>query len=238
METETAVITTARKRKKEIRINPEINNPDHAHKVNPGHKLTSPDHNKVIRDGENSPGATDPRIAPTIPPDHKERNQPEMKNLLKNKTSLLQSLILLFIASFYTACDEQTVYHSFQSLPTEGWQRNDTLFFNVSVADSATLYNVSVEVRNRNNYPYQNLPLLIYYDSPETQNIKRDTLELRLADNAGIWLGDGWGGLYQSTLPAGFIRIGKAGDYRFKIIHLLPDEVLPGINDVGIKLKR
>ena len=79
---------------------------------------------------------------------------------------------------------------------------------------------------------------LALYDSPEIPNIKRDTLELRLADNAGIWLGDGWGGLYQSTLPAGFIRIGKAGEYRFKIIHLLPDEVLPGINDVGIKLKR
>ena len=233
---ETAVITTARKRKKEIRINPEINNPDHVHKVNRDRKVISPNH-KAISDGENNPGVTNPS-APTIHPDHKERNQPEMKNLLKNKTSLLKSLILLFIASFHTACDEQTVYHSFQSLPTEGWQRNDTVFFNVSVADSATLYNVSVEVRNRNNYPYQNLPLLIYYDSPEALNIKRDTLELRLADNAGIWLGDGWGGLYQSTLPAGFVRIGKAGEYRFKIIHLLPDEVLPGINDVGIKLKR
>ena len=135
-----------------------------------------------------------------------------MKNLLKNKTSLLKSLILLFIAGFHTACDEQTVYHSFQSLPTEGWQRNDTLFFNVSVTDSATLYNVSVEVRNRNNYPYQNLPLLIYYDSPEALNIKRDTLELRLADNAGIWLGDGWGGLYQSTLQQDSSVLEKPGN--------------------------
>lgn len=161
-----------------------------------------------------------------------------MKSLLKHKTFLRKSLILLFAASFCMACDEQTVYHSFQSLPTEGWQRKDTLFFNVMVPDSVTLYNVSVEVRNRNNYPYQNLPLLIYYDSPEAQNIKRDTLELRLADSAGIWLGDGWGGLYQSTLSAGLIRIGKAGEYRFKVIHLLPDEVLPGVNDIGIKLKR
>ena len=245
---ETAVITTARKRKKEIRINLEINNPDHAHKVNHAHKVlpdhkasnqgnrgTNPDY-KAIRSDATSKKIVNEEMDnvlievpdPTIHPDHKERNQPEMKNQPKNKTSLLKSLILLFIASLYTACDEQTVYHSFQSLPTEGWQRNDTLFFNVSVADSATLYNVSVEVRNRNNYPY----------SPEVPNIKRDTLELRLADNAGIWLGDGWGGLYQSTLPAGFIRIGKAGEYRFKIIHLLPDEVLPGINDVGIKLKR
>ena len=223
-----------------------------SHKVLPDHKAsnqgnrgTNPDY-KAIRSDATSKKIVNEEMDnvlievpdPTIHPDHKERNQPEMKNQPKNKTSLLKSLILLFIASLYTACDEQTVYHSFQSLPTEGWQRNDTLFFNVSVADSATLYNVSVEVRNRNNYPYQNLPLLIYYDSPEVPNIKRDTLELRLADNAGIWLGDGWGGLYQSTLPAGFIRIGKAGEYRFKIIHLLPDEVLPGINDVGIKLKR
>ena len=40
---ETAVITTARKRKKEIRINLEINNPGHAHKVNHAHKVL-PDH--------------------------------------------------------------------------------------------------------------------------------------------------------------------------------------------------
>lgn len=161
-----------------------------------------------------------------------------MKSLLKYKKSLRKSLILLFAASLCMACDKQTVYHTFQSLPTEGWQRKDTLFFNVTIPDSATLYNISVEIRNRNNYPYQNLPLLIYYDSPEAQNIKRDTLEMELADSDGIWLGDGWGGLYQSTLHAGLIHIGKAGEYRFKIMHLLPDEVLPGINDVGIKLKR
>lgn len=158
-----------------------------------------------------------------------------MISLLKHKTFLRKSLILLFIASLCTACDEQTVYHAFQSLPAEGWQQKDTLFFNVTVPDSATLYDVSVEVRNRNNYPYQNLPLLIYYDSPEARNIRRDTLELRLADKAGIWQGDGWG-LYQSAFPAGLIRIGKAGEYRFKITYLLPDEVLPGVNDIGIKL--
>lgn len=159
-----------------------------------------------------------------------------MKSLLKNKMFLRKSMILLLVASLCMACDKQTVYHAFQSLPAEGWQQKDTLFFNVVMPDSATLYDVSVEVRNRINYPYQNLPLLIFYDSPEAQNIQRDTLELRLADKAGIWLGDGWGGLYQSAFPAGLIRISKAGEYRFKITYLLPDEVLPGINDVGIKL--
>lgn len=159
-----------------------------------------------------------------------------MKSLPKHNTFLKKSLILLFAASLCMACDKQTVYHTFQSLPTEGWQQKDTLDFNVMVADSATLYNVSVEVRNRNNYPYQNLPLLIHYDSPEPQSTRRDTLELKLADSAGIWLGDGWGGLFQSAFPAGQVRIEKAGEYHIKITHLLPDELLPGVNDIGIKL--
>ena len=173
-----------------------------------------------------------------INPTNKQRNLPEMKHLPKHKKLLRKSLTLLFIASLFMACDKQTVYHTFQSLPTEGWQRKDTLSFQVTVPDSATFYSISVEVRNRNNYPYQNLPLLICYDNPETQNLKKDTLEIKLADSTGVWSGDGWGGLYQSTLRAGMVRIGKAGEYRFRITHLLPDTLLPGINDVGIKLRR
>lgn len=161
-----------------------------------------------------------------------------MKSLLKNKRFLQKSLILLFVASLFMACDKQVVYHVYQSLPTDGWHRKDTLFFHVNAPDSATIYHLSIEVRNRNNYPYQNLPLLIYYDSPEAKNIKSDTLDLRLANTTGIWQGDGWGGLYQSAFHAGIIHAGKGGEYCFKVTYLLPDEVLPGINDIGIKLKR
>ena len=103
----TAVTTTARKRKKEIRINPEINNPDHAHKVSPDRKVlpehkasnqgnrgTNPD-NKAIRSDATSKKIVNEEMDnvlievpdPTIHPDHKERNQPEMKNQPKNKTS-------------------------------------------------------------------------------------------------------------------------------------------------------
>lgn len=260
MKAETAETTTGRKRRKEPLPPQETDRPDRARKVKEDSKAKADPKATDRRGRETGNKVTDNRVMPpeginpetadvvrgnaeTEVPDptthlnNKERNRPEMKNPLKNKAFLRKSWILLLVASLCMACDEQVVYHSFQSLPTEGWQRTDTLFFNVEVPDSATLYNVSVEVRNRNNYPYQNLPLLIHYDSPEAQNIRRDTLKLKLANSAGIWIGDGWGGLYQSAFPAGLIRIGKAGEYRFKITHLLPDEVLPGINDVGIKLK-
>ncbi|EKC75634.1 gliding motility protein, partial [human gut metagenome] len=34
------------------------------------------------------------------------------------------------------ACNENTVYHSYQSLPDEGWGKSDTLSFLIPVTDS------------------------------------------------------------------------------------------------------
>lgn len=79
------------------------------------------------------------------------KDLPKMTNQLKNRNLCLKGIILLFVASLLSACDKQTVYHSFQSLPTEGWLREDTLSFDVKVTDSLTYYKLSLEVRNRSN---------------------------------------------------------------------------------------
>lgn len=162
----------------------------------------------------------------------------KMKSLLKNRNFCLKGIMPLFVASVLSACDKQAVYHVFQSLPTEGWQRKDTLCFSAEIPDSLTYYKLSVEIRNRNNYPYQNISLSVSYDTPDVQALPADTLQFTLADKEGIWKGDGWGGLYQSAFPAGSVRIGKPGIYLFKIAYILPDETLRGINDIGIRLER
>lgn len=72
----------------------------------------------------------------TISPNLKVKDLPKMTNQLKNRNLCLKGIILLFVASLLSACDKQTVYHSFQSLPTEGWLREDTLSFDVKVTDS------------------------------------------------------------------------------------------------------
>lgn len=143
----------------------------------------------------------------------------------------------MFVACILTACDKQTVFHAFQPLPSDGWKKKDTLFYNVSVPDSQTYYKLSVEIRHNNDYPYQNLNLAVGYEGPEISQPLSDTLRLTLSDERGKWKGKGWGGLYLAAFPTGSIRIGKTGEYRFKIIQLLPDELLPGINDVGIRLE-
>lgn len=46
----------------------------------------------------------------------------KMKSLLKN------SICMLLTTWVLTACDENTVYHSYQSTPPDGWKKSDTLF--------------------------------------------------------------------------------------------------------------
>lgn len=162
-----------------------------------------------------------------------------MTNLLKNSNSCLKGIILLFVASTLAACDKQTIYHSYQSLPAEGWRKKDTLSFNVEVPDSFTYYKLSIEVRNRNDYPYQNMNLSIRYIAPtDTISLPADTIQFSLADKEGKWKGTGWGSLYQSEFSIGSVRIGKPGNYQFKIAYTFPDQSLNGVNDIGIKLKK
>ena len=153
-----------------------------------------------------------------------------MKNLLKN------SICMLLMTWILTACDDNTVYHSYQSTPQGGWKKSDTLFFDIPVKDSLTQFNLAAEIRNKSNYVYRNLYLVISHNLEDSTVWKTDTLLLILADKEGKWNGTGWGSLFQSELPIGTIAIQHQGNYTLKIIHGMQDEILKGINDIGIKI--
>lgn len=165
-----------------------------------------------------------------------------MKSLLKKEMKPLHRnniwLLFLTITFLTTACDKKTVYHSYQSIPTEGWRQSDTLFFNIPVKDSLIRFNLAAEIRNKSNYTYRNLYLVTSHNLEDSTVWKTDTLLLMLADKEGKWNGTGWGSLFQSELPIGTITIRHPGNYTFKITHGMQDEALKGINDIGVIVER
>ena len=111
-----------------------------------------------------------------------------MKSLLKN------SLFILFSACLLTACNDNTVYHSYQSLPDEGWEKSDTLSFQISITDSIpTTLRLFAEVRNRIEYPYHDLHLFISQNLQDSTVWRTDTIAFSLADSTGkmdwTWMG-------------------------------------------------
>ena len=78
--------------------------------------------------------------------------------------------------------------------------------------------------------------IVICHNLEDSTVWKTDTLLLILADKEGKWNGTGWGSLFQSELPIGTIAIQHPGNSTLKIIHGMQDEILKGINDIGIKI--
>ncbi|WP_321333246.1 gliding motility lipoprotein GldH [uncultured Bacteroides sp.] len=147
-------------------------------------------------------------------------------------------LILLLLLFFITACDNKTVYHSFQHIPDIGWKKNDTLTYTFELKDSMVYLHLFAEVRNRNDYPYQNLYIAISQNLKDSMTWKSDTLNLSLADKKGKWVGNGWGNLFQISVPISNVLATHPGKYTLKISQEMKDNPLKGINDVGIRIEK
>ena len=156
-----------------------------------------------------------------------------MKSLLKN------SLFVLFSACLLTACNENTVYHSYQSLPDEGWGKSDTLSFQIPITDSIpTTLRLFAEVRNRIEYPYHDLHLFISQNLQDSTVWRTDTIAFSLADSTGRWTGHGWGSIYQSETFIKSVLPLRSGNYTIKVINGKKDEKLQGLSDVGIRIEK
>ena len=155
-----------------------------------------------------------------------------MKSLFRN------SLLCLFTAWVLAACDAHTVYHAYLPIPQKGWGKSDTLFFQVPINDSLLVLDLTAGVRNESSYPYQNLYLFISHNLEDSTRWETDTLEFALTNKEGRWTGTGWGSLYHSVLPMKSAGIRHAGKYTIKVTHGMKDELLKGISDVGILIKK
>lgn len=146
-------------------------------------------------------------------------------------------MLIILVASILQACHQETLYHTFCNLPPTGWKQKDTVCFDVAACNSQTIpCQLYVEVRNRSEYPYQNLPLAITLVAPDSTVSFHDTLSLQLANEESKWTGKGWGGIYQKEFSVSQLLLNQTGHYRFYITHCLKDNPVPGINDIGIRL--
>lgn len=152
---------------------------------------------------------------------------------LKNKLTWLPILIL-------AACQNNTVYHSYEPVSLDGWSKSDTLVYTLPNSIPAGKYEVEIGIRHQESYPYRDLWLEIGHNTQDSLVYVTDTLQLFLADEAGNKTGDGPCGLYQCGLPyKASLPIRAEGSTRaFRIVHIMTDNPLTGISDVGIRLRR
>jgi gliding motility-associated lipoprotein GldH len=143
----------------------------------------------------------------------------------------------LFVLLAAAGCTKKTFFSEYKTIDKNGWKKDSVAVFDVAVSDTIGVYDVIVNIRNKNEYPYQNLYLFITSTSPSDAKAC-DTLNCILADNQGHWYGSGIGSM--STLPILYmskIKFPEQGNYHFEIKQGMRESVLQGVSDIGLHVK-
>ncbi|MBP1618375.1 MAG: hypothetical protein H6Q14_2202 [Bacteroidetes bacterium] len=161
-----------------------------------------------------------------------------MTTLLKTKYILGVAIALLGIV---TSCDNRETYHEFQDVRDASWSKRDSLRFDIDTASMlpGIAYDIHLEMVNNAKFPYQNLWLFVRSNLNGEKIFRQDTIQVRLADIYGKWLGSGFGSYYQtSILFRQRVVFSQKRKYRIQVIQGMRDEPLVGIEKVGLRISR
>jgi len=153
---------------------------------------------------------------------------------------MIRKVILFFFTTFIlTSCQNNSYYYQSQTVSDLGWSINQTLTFKDSIPSSAPeIMHFEINLRHTNLYPYQNIWLYIRTKCSDGAT-RMDSVNLKLSEPNGRWIGTGWGSLYNISYPLADLRIKKTTSkrwFKIDIQHGLRDNQLPGIEDIGIRL--
>lgn len=154
-------------------------------------------------------------------------------------TSQTGSLILTgLLLVLFAACDDKRIFEESAKIDNGQWRSDNILRFSPVISDTLCGYNIYIDVRNDISYSYSNLYLFMKTTFPNGR-IARDTIECRLADYDGKWLGSGSGNVrFNRFLFQHAIRLPVSGSYRFDLEQAMRVKELNGILDIGFRIDR
>lgn len=138
----------------------------------------------------------------------------------------------------FSACNLNHVFEKNIEIPQYKWDYKFIPQFKVSIEDTASFYNLSVNIRHLDAYKFMNIWLIIHSSGPDgKQQSKRVSLNLAKAD--GKWLGEGLNGVWMVNVPAKKrIRFIHKGEYTFALEHDMRINPLEDVMNVGLKLEK
>ncbi|WP_338409508.1 gliding motility lipoprotein GldH [uncultured Flavobacterium sp.] len=153
-------------------------------------------------------------------------------------------LILLFFIVLFSSCDDTRFFDDYVSLDGK-WTNADIIEFSFEQKDTINLYNMFINVRNNNDYPFNNLFVIVKLDQPNDE-VKVDTLEYLMANPDGTLLGKGIAATKSNKLwyKENF-KFQKSGKYSFSIEQANREngktngiDTLDGITEIGFRIEK
>lgn len=152
-----------------------------------------------------------------------------------NKTAFY---ILIIVLTALNSCDKKRFFDESTKIPVNGWHKDSAAAFHLEISDTLQFYKFFINLRHNDNYRYSNFYLFLNTRLPNGTHT-RDTIEMTLADFTGKWVGKGFGTLRDNQiLIRENLRFPRKGIYHFTVEQAMREEVLKGVENVGIRVER
>lgn len=151
----------------------------------------------------------------------------------------------LFLFAFITliSCDKNRVFDEYKSVGN-AWNKDSIISFELPQLDIAKKYNLFVNVRDNNDFPFNNLFLIVSLEQPNKETLV-DTLEYQMANPDGTLLGEGFSDIKENKL---FFKqnasFNQKGIYKVNIQQavretgkIVGEKELKGVTEVGFRIE-
>ena len=152
-------------------------------------------------------------------------------------------LVVLGISLLLVSCDENRVFDEYKKLDGS-WKKADAIQFVFEQNDTINPYNLFLNIRNNNDYPYNNLYVIVALTQPDSL-VKIDTLEYDMAFPDGKLMGEGFSDVKESKLwyLENYV-FNRIGNYKVEVVQAVraTGEVkgvaeLKGITELGLRIE-
>lgn len=154
---------------------------------------------------------------------------------MRRSLSKILVAVLAVVVMTLFSCKSRTVYNHFEHTPLEGWEKNDTLFFDVCPIREGGQYREELGLRIDGHYPFMSLQLTVEQTVLPMGHLQHDTLNCSLVSHGGQPKGDGISN-YQYSFRLSSMVLNKGDSLHICVRHNMKRELLKGIADIGIKL--
>ena len=145
------------------------------------------------------------------------------------------SLLFPLIGLSLAACTGGTLFHSDKPLPAEGWDRRDTVCFDLPKAETDIDGTLFIGLRTAANISYQDVVIAVEQHFETPSSYRCDTVRYPLTDAEGFALSPGINYHQYETQHLPF-HLTKGQSSSVRIHHLMNHEVIPDITELVIKL--
>ena len=134
-----------------------------------------------------------------------------------NKQRIFICLSLLGCGLIFSSCDKSRIYEKNITIDKYIWDSKVKPTFAVEIEDTSVLYNLYVNIRHAEIYPFQNIWLLVSTKFPDSSSASK-RIEIMLASDDGKWFGEGLGDIwdYRSLIQEN-AYFNKPGIYIFTL---------------------